>query len=616
MLVSSRRPAEVPEWARLQRSLFAQQDKAWRTFADRYTAADGRLVFGDTLGEGSDDRDGVDDFYEAFFNWPMLYLLGGSDDLLAASERHWDGVTAQLTEMGMLVDGYERGYDWFHQGESLLFFYARCLAQPGGTRAAQARRFADLYLPGGPNYDPERRVIRAPHNGAGGPRWGFGDHEVAFPWSLPLRPYGLPLDWLGYDSFDELVADPAKARAYGREMWDRMGRGDTFANVLSTSLAVHAWLLTGEQRYADWVAEYVGAWRDRWAGGPVVPDNAGLSGQVGEYLGGRWYGGHYGWSWPHGLQSMACAAVVAGTNAAFVTGDDAFLDLARNPFDVAMEQAERRRPDDVGSVTSRWTPHLAGLGDRPTLMVPHRRGDAGWFDWNVPPTQYPIWLWHFGRADEDLRRVDALRAGASWDWTAVHDQRTKEENGHEEPWFEYLAGRNPDYPERALRSALATSEQRLDDIARDDTDPVAGPSALDIHLWQHRNPVVTEILLQLTTGTPQVLYNGSPAHLHLRWFHGDGVRPGLPDDVAALVSSIDPDRTVAELVNTGDRPRTLVVQGGSFAEHRIRTVALDDVPAEDVGGPRVTVRLEPRAQARLTLALTLRATTPTLVAGA
>lgn len=70
------------------------------------------------------------------------------------------------------------------------------------------------------------------------------------------------LDWLGYDSFDELVADPAKARAYGREMWDRMGRGDTFANVLSTSLAVHAWLLTGEQRYADWVAEYVGAWRD------------------------------------------------------------------------------------------------------------------------------------------------------------------------------------------------------------------------------------------------------------------------------------------------------------------------------------------------------------------
>jgi hypothetical protein len=27
-------------------------------------------------------RDGADDFYEPFFNWPMLYLLGGADDLL------------------------------------------------------------------------------------------------------------------------------------------------------------------------------------------------------------------------------------------------------------------------------------------------------------------------------------------------------------------------------------------------------------------------------------------------------------------------------------------------------------------------------------------------------
>lgn len=58
------------------------------------------------------------------------------------------------------------------------------------------------------------------------------------------------------------------------------------------------------------------------------------------------------------------------------------------------------------------------------------------------------------------------------------------------------------------------------------------------------------------------------------------------------------------------------MQGGSFAEHRISTAALDDGPAEDVGGPRVTVRLEPRAQARLTLALELRAATPTLVSGA
>ena len=72
-------------------------------------------------------RDGVDDFYEAFGNWPQLYLLGGADDLLPSSVRHWEAVTAQLTELGMLHDEFDKGYDWFHIGEGLLFFYQLCM---------------------------------------------------------------------------------------------------------------------------------------------------------------------------------------------------------------------------------------------------------------------------------------------------------------------------------------------------------------------------------------------------------------------------------------------------------------------------------------------------------
>ena len=87
---------EPPGWAVAERELFDLLDRAWRRFARDFTGPDGRLNYRYAL----TSRDGVDDFYETFFNWPQLYLLGGADDLLAESERHWEGVTAQLTGLG------------------------------------------------------------------------------------------------------------------------------------------------------------------------------------------------------------------------------------------------------------------------------------------------------------------------------------------------------------------------------------------------------------------------------------------------------------------------------------------------------------------------------------
>ena len=88
---------EPPGWAIAQRGLFDLLDQVWRRFDRDFTGPDGRLTYRRRLST----RDGVDDFYETFFNWPQLHLLGGADDLLAASERHWAGVTRQLTELGM-----------------------------------------------------------------------------------------------------------------------------------------------------------------------------------------------------------------------------------------------------------------------------------------------------------------------------------------------------------------------------------------------------------------------------------------------------------------------------------------------------------------------------------
>ncbi|MFF9510587.1 hypothetical protein ACF1BU_29310 [Streptomyces sp. NPDC014724] len=610
---ATRRVTDVPRWAALERELFAVQDKAWRVFADRYTERDGRLVFRGALGEGLDGRDGVDDFYEPFFNWPTLYLLGGSADLLTAARRHWHGVSEQLTEMGMLESGLERGYDWFHQGEGLLLFYGLCLADPGDAQLREmACHFADFYLPGGPNYDAGHRVIRAPHNGSAGPRWGFSDHDTYFPWSLALRPYGLPLDGIDdVTSFDELAASPERARAYGRAMWDRMGRGDTLVNLAATGLATNAYLLGGDQRYADWVAEYVGAWRERLAGHDVVPDNAGLHGEVGEYLDGRWYGGHYGWSWPHGLSPVASATLAGASNATLLTGDRSFLDLARNPLDAVLRRAEHRSADEMGTLGERWEPHLRAMADERTLMVPQRHNDSGWFDFTIMPGQLPMSLWHFSREAVDQERIEQLRAGSNWDWTAVHTQRIKDEAGHEEPWYEFLQGRNPDFPERMLLSAMASCAERTEAIENDPVDPAVGPDALDIHHWQHLNPVVTEALLQLTTGSPQVLYNGGLTQLHLRYHDALDPRPGLPPDVAALVSDIRPDHTVVELVNLGGADRSVVVQAGSFAEHLVHTVRVDDGPAQDVGGPYCRVDLPGATRVRLTLSMALRDGRPT-----
>jgi hypothetical protein len=59
-------------------------DHAWRRFARDFTGPDGGLNYPDALTSR-------DDFYEVFFNWPQLYLLGGADDLLAEAGRHWEG---------------------------------------------------------------------------------------------------------------------------------------------------------------------------------------------------------------------------------------------------------------------------------------------------------------------------------------------------------------------------------------------------------------------------------------------------------------------------------------------------------------------------------------------
>jgi hypothetical protein len=402
-------------------------------------------------------------------------------------------------------------------------------------------------------------------------------------------------------------------------------------NLAAAGLVLNAWILTGHSRYRDWIGQYVGAWRVRAAANDgIIPDNVGPDGVVGSLLDGRWYGGHYGWSWPHGWYSVGCAAVVAMLAAAAVTGDDSYLNPLRQALDTMIENGKVMAFADAdSSLPAKWYPQLGEAVTTPTMLVPFRHSDRGWFDYNPMLAAIPMALWHHSNDPADRQRLEELRKAAGYDWQTVRSFRSKEEAGHEEPCFTYLAGDNPDYPEMILSAARAQVRRRL---ARMRAYRDIEVSEADIHLWQQCNLVVTEALVQLTWGGPQVIYNGGLQQARVRYYDAGRRRPGLPASVAALVSSIDPQATVVDLVNLDpEHDRTVIVQAGAFAEHTLQAVRYTACPDRswlgglydyghrepavtehhaEVRAPWLTVRLPASTRVRLTLTLALRTRPP------
>ncbi|MBI3942937.1 MAG: hypothetical protein HY326_07985 [Chloroflexi bacterium] len=563
-----------PAWAVLERRLLEIMDQAVYPFLDKYTREDGTLIWADKM-EG---RDGADDFYESFYNWPLLYLLGGGDHLLPLSLRQWEATTRLLTRLGLVHKEYERGYDQFHQGESYIYFYFLCLADPENPEMLrQARRFAGFYLnedPEAPNYDPARKIIRAPHNGSAGPRPGFADEPppYAYGWRAGMAPYGLPYhDIPGIKRYEDLK-DPELARRMGAAMQKRMGQGDVATNLTVTSLVANAFLLTGEEKYRQWILDYVDAWIARaQENAGLLPDNVGLSGQVGEYLVGKWYGGLYGWTWPHGFYNIEMAALVAAISAYLVSRDPRYLELPRTQLDTLLQLAEVR---DVRTLEMSLEHHWIGQLTAPnlsheSLVMPYRYGDPGWFDYQPVSPIFPTAIWNLSMAPADWQRIEEIRQRSGYDWRRVLTFRTKEESGHEQPWLRFLAGDNPGYPAAILSATYGAVCRRLEQIRLDETDL----TTVSIHHWQNLNPVSTEALIQLTLGAPQIIYNGGLLVTRVRYLDPQRQRPGLPPDVAALVVKLQQESATLHLVNLNPfQPRDVLIQAGAFGEHRITTV--------------------------------------------
>lgn len=126
------------------------------------------------------------------------------------------------------------------------------------------------------------------------------------------------------------------------------------------------------------------------------------------------------------------------------------------------------------------------------------------------------------------------------------------------------------------------------------------------------NPASVTALLQLMMGGIHVTRRGSVLHARLRYFDPEKQRAGIPDDVAALVETMDGFSVVLSLVNVNQvEPRTVVIQAGSYGEHQFVDVA-DGSLTTPVNAAEMTVRIEPGCGGRLHITMNRYVNQPTL----
>ena len=587
--------APPPAWAVKQRQLLAQMVEAAQVFRGKYVHPGGTLR-----------RHGkLDDDYEAFTSWPLLYAIGGDARFLDWSLESWNGITRQWTYQHQQAVNREfvRGTDMLHLSEGYVGFQNFGLADPSiPENADRALRFAGFYTGKDPevdNYDRERRLIRSPINGSDGPAFSSGATYVLNYGHASLHPIVTDLE----DGWDQ---DEAR-RAEIQRLYDEVVvTGDVPMNLAICGLVTHAHILTGDSRCREWVLEYVDAWIDRTqANGGIIPDNVGLSGQVGETREGQWWGGFFGWSGRYSVWMMFHALRTAVECAWLLSRDPKYLAFYRSQVDYLLDRAIEKDGD---------------------LLVPYKMGPDGWHDFR-PLDPYVVGhLWHLSMAEADRACLERLYEGAGhgphayayadsphppapgseeWrpdgpaDWNRVWDGLSGNKFVENEPaHLRWLAGTNPEWPETIL-DVTATQVQRAVERLQGDYEHDWGSQTVTA-----QNPVLAYGLGQMTMGAPFQGFNGGLLVARLRYFDSERRRPGLPEDVAALVECLEAERTVVHLVNTGTQKRRLVAQAGAYGEHAFTDVTWGEEgerSRSEIDGRHVEVVLAPGGSARLEL---------------
>ncbi len=565
-------PLSPPAWALLEGELVRANTAACREFFEKYFDERGFLLCVERWG----GDDGPDDAIENCNDWPLLHALGAPDLILEMYKKAWEGHLRQYTlaktvdvpfaRDGMYYKEFPVMFDWLHNGEGLTVFDLQGLSDPRDSRFQQrVRRYAGFYLnedPGAANYDPEHKIIKSLFNGSRG----------------PLMRKATALDWAG----DPIEVENRFRLGHGEQSYRQMLEhfqdyndiiGDHPLNLLATSLVLNAWMLTHEEKYKKWLLEYVDAWRERTiANKNIIPTNIGLDGAIGTSAGGKWYGGVYGWGFSvhdpatrktvHRNQHYQ--GFVGFMNAFLLTGDDRYLDVWRRQIDAV--NANQKVFDGK-------------------TMYPRMYGDQGWYDFT--PEKYNTHALEI--AYLSMKPADISRLG-------------------ENAWLTYLSGRQPSYPEMALRRDLARVRERVSAMRNDTT---TADTRLADDPMQY-NPASVNSLVELMLGGISPTHNGSVLNCRLRYFDPAKRRAGLPPDVAALVDALSADSVSVTLVNVNQlEPRSVVVQAGGYAEHRFGSVTCEGRTIA-VDRPNFTVRLAPGAGGRLTMPMQRYVNSPTM----
>jgi hypothetical protein len=218
-----------------------------------------------------------------------------------------------------------------------------------------------------------------------------------------------------------------------------------------------------------------------------------------------------------------------------------------------------------------------------------------------------IYIWTTSMAQEDLDRIMALPRN-NWDAIYVPGVSGGEigESGGEKgtgrdskhyiantlPWFQFVHGHLPNYPTEILQANLELIKIQLHKMRSNTGNPrnwdTYDPATADvvvgldlrvpgynIHAWQEFNPVYFEGLAQLLFGAPMHISHGGLQHGKVRYFDGQNSRPGLPEDVSAMVDQVSADALRVVVANLSkSESRTLILQAGSFGENRFDTVTI------------------------------------------
>ena len=208
-----------------------------------------------------------------FYNWTLLHALGGSDSVLQNYKKALEGhykqygelrtTLTKLAENGAYYREFVTQSDWFHTGEGMRGVHVPRPSDPNDLAFRERmKRFAEMYMgddPESPNYDPKNKVIRSIWTGSKGPMLTRRQSTTGWAiraWKLPSPPQSCRAAQAAEP--DGVLPEDARALQGLYRQRRRSSFESGFDESRRKRFRAHQ-----ENKYRDWVKEYIGAWKKR-----------------------------------------------------------------------------------------------------------------------------------------------------------------------------------------------------------------------------------------------------------------------------------------------------------------------------------------------------------------